>query len=76
MNKQFHNFWIGTEIFSCSLESNYSDNGQSYWMPDDDSDFRIDHTKCFRTKEACETYMRKEVEKTCRYILKHLKENK
>jgi len=76
MNSKSHHFYIGTEMFSCYLENEYGSNRQSYWMPSNNSDFRIDHTKCFRTKESCEAYMKKEVEKTCRYILKNLKENK
>jgi len=67
-----HYFDIGNTQFVCRLEDEYSHNGHSYWMPDNNSGFNIDFCRAFRTKEACEKYMKSMVKKTSEEMLKCL----
>ena len=60
--------------FSYQLETEYSENGQRYWMPCNNSDFGIDFQKAFRTPEACEKYMRNTIKKSCEDILAEMEE--
>ena len=65
-------FEIGDTTFWCIYE--ISSNGRYYWYshwgwnPNDL--FDIDVNKGFTTKEACETYIRKQVIKWCKASLK------
>jgi len=68
-----HYFDIAGDQFHCSLEDEYSKNHIPYWSPWCNSGFGIDHHKCFKTPEACEKYMRKQVKITCKLYLRDLK---
>ena len=66
-----HYFDIGPEQFTCQLTNIYTN--RYLWYSGDynhDTLFHIDSGKGFRTKEACENYIRTRVKITCKQLLK------
>ena len=67
-----HSFQINNSDFLCSYE--IADNGRYYWYSNCEYNpndlFDIDVNKGFKTKEACEAYIRKQVIKWCKETLK------
>ena len=70
----FGGFEVANFFFSYNLETEYAENGQSYWMPSNSSGFGIDFEKAFRTPEACEKYMRDTIRESCEDIIKEMDE--
>jgi len=71
ISEDIHYFYIADMQFSCDREE-WGLNNHMYWLPSVDicSDWGIDTKKAFRTKEACEKYIRKQVIMVAKEILK------
>jgi len=74
ISEDTHYFYIADLQFKCDREQ-WGLNGHMHWLPsvDINSDWGIDSHKAFRTKEACEKYIRKQVIRTAKEILKYSK---
>jgi hypothetical protein len=66
------NFWVGYLQFSCHRD-NLSDNNQEYWYPWSENGFEFED-KGYRTAEACELAMRRQLKIDMRNMLKELRE--
>lgn len=71
---KYHYFDIDTEQFTCHLDYDYkrrwlwySTAGNNHCL------FGIDLKRGFQNKENCENYIRKQVFRTCKKLLKGLK---
>ena len=70
-NEDTHYFMIGSYPASCNREALNKNN--FYWCTSVDNTndiFDIDLLKGFRTKEACEKYVRRQIIKFCKQVLK------
>ena len=73
MGKNDESFFdIGYLQFSCQRDS-FSENGQEYWYPWIENGF-VFEDKGYRTAEACEAAMRKQIKADLKSMLKELQE--
>lgn len=68
-----HYFDINGLDFCCELDYDYKERWLWYVEETLPSLFGCDKGRGFRTKEACELYMKKHIKSTCKHLLKGLK---
>lgn len=69
-----HFFELGDCQFACVYDGYLKQQG--YWYPqwhNYNDIFNIDYNKGFRTAKACEAYMRKQIYKFCKQVIKEMK---
>lgn len=72
--KNFHFFDIGPIQFSCIFDWDYKH--KPLWYVNHtamDACWQFDFNKGFKSTKTCEAYMRKQVHKVCKQILKNIK---
>ena len=69
---KYHFFDIGEEQFSCEVDFDFKNRHLWYSNNNNECLFMIDRAKGFRTKEACEKYIKTRVKAVCKKLLKGL----